>query len=342
MMYHEEYRAFLGLRRTEEAIRYIKSLFQEKLADRLNLSRVSAPLFVLSDTGVNDGLSGVETPVSFLVKDINENAEIVQSLAKWKRLALADYGFEHGEGLYTDMNAIRPDEKLDNLHSIYVDQWDWERIISEEERSLDFLKSIVRTIYGVIRETGFDTYRRYEELPECSLPEEIAFIHSEELEERYPELTPSEREDSICREKGAVFLIGIGADLSNGKPHDPRAVDYDDWLTETSRGKRGLNGDIIVWYPTLGCALELSSMGIRVDAETLQRQLELKCETHKRELYFHRRLLEGDLPLTIGGGLGQSRLCMFFLGKAHIGEVQSSIWPPDMIRECGEKGILLL
>jgi len=336
------YRPFLGLRKTEEAIRFIKEYFQISLARALNLTRVSSPLFVASGTGINDHLNGIERPVSFEIKDTGQRAEIVQSLAKWKRMALADYGFAHGDGLFTDMNAIRPDEVLDNLHSIYVDQWDWERIVLAAERNVDFLKGIVRAIYGVITATERAVCERYPELPSPALPDDIFFIHTEELEERYPALTPKERESAITAEKKAVFVIGSGAELSNGKPHDGRAADYDDWSTVTSDGRRGLNGDIFVWHPILNCAFELSSMGIRVDSESLINQLEIRGENFKKELYFHKRLIDGTLPLTIGGGLGQSRLCMFFLRKAHIGEVHSSIWPDEMKAACRENGIPLL
>ena len=341
-MLERDYKPYLGLRETEQAIRFIKTYFQENLSSNLNLNRVSAPLFVRDNTGVNDNLTGVEKPVGFTVKDIGCRAEIVQSLAKWKRMALADYGFDRGEGLYTDMNAIRPDEKLDALHSIYVDQWDWERIIGGEERNLGFLRDIVSTIYEVIRKTAEAVRGKFPALPELPLPEEIHFVHSEDLVESYPQLSRSERESAICEDKKAVFVIGIGADLADGKPHDERAADYDDWCTETTPGKLGLNGDILVWHPLLGSAFELSSMGIRVAPESLSRQLEIKGESHKSELPFHKRLLGGGLPLSIGGGIGQSRLCMFFLQKAHIGEVQSSIWPEEMIEQCREQGIVLL
>jgi len=338
----EGYKSHLNLKETEEVIKYIKDFFQTNLAKELNLTRVSAPIVVLSRTGINDYLTGIEKPISFDITDMNEKAEIVQSLAKWKRMALADYGFKHGEGLYTDMNAIRPDESLDNLHSIYVDQWDWERVIKKKERNLEFLIYIVRKIYKVIRETAKEVCQTYKQIPEPSLPDEIHFIYSEELEEKYPSLSPQEREDAICREKGAVFIIGIGAKLKSGKPHDGRASDYDDWSTETVKGKRGLNGDILVWYPLIDCAMELSSMGIRVDEESLLRQLKIKGELDKTNLYFHQKLLRGELPLTIGGGMGQSRLCMFFLRKAHIGEVQSSIWPDEMKKICKNNNIFLL
>ncbi|MEA3407254.1 MAG: aspartate--ammonia ligase [Chloroflexota bacterium] len=331
-----------NLRETEKAIKMIKDHFQEGLARALNLSRVTAPILVPGATGINDYLTGTEEPVRFHVKALKGEAEIVQSLAKWKRLALGEYAFEHGEGLYTDMNAIRPDEILDNLHSIYVDQWDWERIITAEERNIPFLKEIVRDIYDVILDTEEYICDAYPSLPAPYLPNEISFIHSEELQTRYPDLSPREREDAICRQEGAVFIIGIGATLSDGQPHDERAADYDDWSTETGDGKRGLNGDLLVWYPLLDCAMELSSMGIRVDKESLLTQLEIKEEMEKLDLYFHRKLMAGELPLTIGGGIGQSRLCMLFLRRAHVGEVQASLWPEEMIKACEEHGIFLL
>jgi len=336
------YRPLFDLRETERAIKYIKDLFQNSLAQALNLTRVTAPLIVLNGTGINDHLSGIEQPVRFMVKNIGESAEIVQSLAKWKRMALGDYGFGHGEGLYTDMNALRPDEVLDNLHSIYVDQWDWERVISREERSVAFLQAIVRRIYGVIVGTERAVCQRYGHVPGPYLPEEIYFVHSEDLEAMYPGLSPRERENAICREKGAVFVIGIGAPLANGEPHDQRAADYDDWITETGGGKKGLNGDILVWYPVLNCAFELSSMGIRVDSESLKKQLDMRNEQFKMALYFHQRLLQGELPLTIGGGIGQSRLCMFYLRKAHVGEVQASVWPAATVETCRRGGVSLL
>lgn len=336
------YYSSLDIRKTEIAIKFIKSTFQDKLAEELNLARISAPILVLSKTGINDYLTGRERPIKFNISNMNEEAEIVQSLAKWKRVALADYEFSHGEGLYTDMNAIRPDEILDNLHSVYVDQWDWERIISEEERNLDFLKHIVRKIYHVIKGMEKFICDQFKNLERPFLPEDIHFIHSEDLLEMYPKLSPEERENEICREKGAAFVIGIGAELRDGKPHDLRAADYDDWSTETKNGKRGLNGDILIWYPMLQCAFELSSMGIRVDKDSLLKQLEIKGEQENLGLYFHRRLLKEELPLTIGGGIGQSRLCMLFLRKAHIGEVQSSVWPDEMLKRCRESKIYLL
>jgi len=338
----EHYKPLLDLRETEKAIGQIKSFFQTNLSFELDLMRVTAPLFVKAGTGINDDLNGIEKPVSFNLKGAgNMGVEMAQSLAKWKRMMLADYGVKQSHGLCTDMNAIRPDEVLDNTHSIYVDQWDWERVISEEEQNLEFLKCIVRKIYDIIRRTEkYICYRR--DVIQPILPEEITFIHSEELEERYPDLTPKERENIVCREHGAVFVIGIGGELKNGKPHDGRAPDYDDWSTPTAGGCKGLNGDILVHNPIFDCAYELSSMGIRVDPGTLVRQLEITGNMERKELLFHRRLINGELPLSIGGGIGQSRLCMFYLRKAHIGEIQASIWPEDMIEKCGDNNIFLL
>lgn len=334
------YHSSLDIRQTERAIKFIKDYFQTRLAKVLNLSRISAPILVSSKSGINDYLNGVERPVRFHVKDMNEEAEVVQSLAKWKRAALASYGFKPGEGLYTDMNAIRPDEKLDNLHSAYVDQWDWELVIREGDRNLEFLKGVVRKIYKIIRKAEKVVCRKYKLPIKLNLPKDIYFVHSEELEEMYPALTPTERENEICREKGAVFIIGIGYNLKNGAPHDGRAADYDDWSTETVHGRHGLNGDILVWYPVLECAFELSSMGIRVDKRALLKQFEIKSENAR--LPYHHRLLAGELPITIGGGIGQSRLCMLYLRKAHIGEVQAGIWPEEMVRECRKGDIHLL
>lgn len=339
----ENYQPYLDIRDTEAAIKFIKDYFEDLLAKELNLQRVSAPLFVLSQSGLNDELSGVEKPITFQIKSTRQQVEIVQSLAKWKRMALKEYGFISGEGLYTDMNAIRCEEAvLDNLHSVYVDQWDWERIIAEQERNLDVLKYIVKKIYRVIKQTEQVICRKYHQLPGRYLPEEIYFIHSEELEELYPALTPRQREDEICRQKKAVFIIGIGAPLKNGQPHDLRAADYDDWSTPTGDGKRGLNGDILVWYPPLQCAMELSSMGIRVDAQALKYQLAAKNETFKLSYPFHKKLINNELPLSIGGGIGQSRLCMFFLRKVHIGEVQASIWPEEVVHDLQRNGCKLL
>jgi aspartate--ammonia ligase len=338
-----DYSPFLNIRDTEKAIKSIKLSFQNKLGEALNLQRVSAPIIVSARSGINDYLNGVEQPVSFQIRDMNgERGEVVQSLAKWKRKALADYDFRPGEGLYTDMNALRPDETLDNLHSIYVDQWDWERVMGEGERNLVFLKKIVRRIYQAIRETEQSVCETYPALPGPFLPEEITFVHSEELEQMYPNLTPRERENVSAKEKGAVFVIGIGANLKSGEPHDGRASDYDDWTTVNEKGFLGLNGDIIVWYPILNRGFELSSMGIRVNKEALMRQLEIRHELFKVDQDFHQRLLNDQLPQTIGGGIGQSRLCMMLLRKAHVGEVQASIWPEEMIRTCRDNRIPLL
>jgi aspartate--ammonia ligase len=337
-----DYRPSLDVKQTEKAIKVIKDFFEVNLAAELRLSRVTAPLFVLRGTGINDDLNGVEMPVSFPIADMNgQTAEIVQSLAKWKRMMLADYRIKHGYGLYTDMNAVRPSEQLDNLHSLYVDQWDWERVISPGERTISFLKGIVRKIYAVIKRTEFHLGDRYPFIkPE--LPDEITFIHAEELQQRYPDLNPRQREEEAVREYRAVFIIGIGAPLADGIPHDGRAPDYDDWITGTSNGFRGLNGDIIVWNDLLNRSYELSSMGIRVDGDALLRQLELTGTMARKELLFHRRLLNNELPLSIGGGIGQSRLCMYFLRKAHIGEVQVGLWPTEMVEACRENNIFLL
>lgn len=337
-----EYNALLCPRETEKAIGLIKDAFQTNLAYELNLTRVTAPLFVRAGTGINDDLNGVERPVRFPIKGLQDTqVEIVQSLAKWKRMSLADLQFSCGEGLYTDMNALRPDEVLDNLHSVYVDQWDWERVIGEEDRTVEYLKDTVRRIYDVIRRVQKNVVYEYPVL-EAFLPEHITFMHAEELARRYPSLGPREREDRVCREHGAVFVIGIGGELPGGGIHDGRAPDYDDWSTQTGDGRHGLNGDIIVFNPVLNRAFELSSMGIRVDKEALLRQLQIRNCPERKELYFHKRLLNGELPLSIGGGIGQSRLCMLYLQKAHIGEIQASIWPDSMVRECRENGICLL
>lgn len=338
----DDYEAILCPKETERAIGLIKSFFQTNLAFELNLIRVTAPMFLHGGTGINDDLNGVEKPVSFEIGEMGgTRAEIPQSLAKWKRLALADLGFAQGEGLYTDMNAIRPDETLDSVHSLYVDQWDWERVISPEERNLDLLCDVVRRIYDVIRRTEKYVCYEYDRLTPA-LPEQILFIHAEDLAHRYPDLSPRERETEVCREYGAVFIIGIGAEMPEGVPHDGRAPDYDDWSTPTGEGRHGLNGDILVYNPVLDSSFELSSMGIRVDAAALEKQLQMRgCES-RRELYFHRRLLDGELPLSIGGGIGQSRLCMLYLRKAHIGEIQASLWPEDMVETCRTHGIPLL
>ena len=339
----EGYRPLLDMRQTEQGIKLIKEFFQANLSAELRLRRVTAPLFVLQGLGINDDLNGVERPVTFPVKDLGEaKAEVVHSLAKWKRLTLADYAIEPGYGIYTDMNAIRADEELDNLHSLYVDQWDWEAVIPPRQRTLDCLKSTVRRIYSAIRRTEFMVCERYAGVIEPFLPEEIHFIHSEDLLEMYPGMSAKEREDAICRKLGAVFIIGIGAPLADGKPHDGRSPDYDDWTTPTDNTHKGLNGDILIWYPTLQRAVELSSMGIRVDSEAMLRQLDMTGQQARKELYFHRRLLAGELPQSIGGGIGQSRLCMVLLHKAHVGEIQASVWPQDMLDECARLGMAII
>ena len=327
------YRSELNLYETQEAISTIKTFFQQALSEQLTLLRVTAPLFVTPESGLNDNLNGIERPVDFDIKEQDGNtAEIVQSLAKWKRYALKKYGFHPGEGLYTDMNAIRRDEVADNIHSIYVDQWDWEKIILKEQRNKETLKEVVRKVYKAIKKTEKYMSIRYDYIEEI-LPKDIFFITSEELAEMYPGYTSKEREDKIAKLKGAVFIMGIGHEMSNGERHDGRAPDYDDW---------NLNGDIIVWYPLLNRALELSSMGIRVDKEALENQLKISGCEDRAELPFQKAVINGQLPYTVGGGIGQSRLCMFYLRKAHIGEVQCSIWPEDMRKEAEYRGIKLL
>ena len=336
------YKALLDTKQTEQAIKQIKDFFQENLSTELRLSRVTAPLFVLQGLGINDDLNGVERPVTFPIKDLGDaKAEVVHSLAKCKRLTLAEYHIEPGYGIYTDMNAIRADEELDNLHSLYVDQWDWEAVITKEERTLSYLKNVVERIYAAILRTEYLTCETYKEIKPF-LPRKIHFIHSEELLQMYPNLSPKEREDAICKKYGAVFIIGIGGKLSDGKKHDGRAPDYDDWSTVAEDGRAGLNGDILIWYPVLERSFELSSMGIRVDQEALLRQLKLEGKEDRKQLFFHRQLLDGRLPLSIGGGIGQSRLCMVMLHKAHIGEIQASIWPDDMRAECAQLGMPLI
>ena len=343
MIIPQGYRNLLGsLENTEKAIKAVKEMFQDNLSAQLALLRVTAPMVVMSGMGLNDDLNGVESPVAFPVKDMEgRSAEVVHSLAKWKRLKLAQMGVPPGRGIYTDMNALRPEEDLDNIHSIYVDQWDWEKVITEGQRNLDFLKKTVRRIYEAIKVTENKLYVEFPQI-EPMLPENVFFIHSEELLQRYPGMTPKEREDAVTKEYGAVFVIGIGGKLSDGSVHDGRSADYDDWTTPNEDGYLGLNGDLLLWNPVLGHAFEISSMGIRVDADALARQLELRGETGKSGLLYHRLLLEGGLPLTVGGGIGQSRLCMFLLRKAHIGEIQSSVWPERMREMCHEAGIDLV
>ncbi|MEH2943944.1 aspartate--ammonia ligase [Lachnospiraceae bacterium KK002] len=329
----DNYQPQLDLHDTQVAIKTVKDFFQNLLSERLNLQRVSAPLFVDPDSGLNDNLNGVERPVTFGIKEQNEKpAEIVHSLAKWKRYALKKYGFSMGEGLYTDMNAIRRDEETDNIHSIFVDQWDWEKIISREDRNMEYLKETVRNVYKVLRKTEKYMAIRYDYIEEI-LPQDIFFLTTQELEDRFPECSPKERELLIAREKGAVCIMQIGDRLASGEPHDGRAPDYDDWA---------LNADIVVYYPVLDIALELSSMGIRVDRQALLEQLEKAGCPERAGLPFQKSILQEELPFTIGGGIGQSRICMFFLRKAHIGEVQSSLWKEEVIQETEKHGIPLL
>jgi aspartate--ammonia ligase len=342
LYFPEIYKPKLDLKQTEKAIKFVKDFFQESLSAELRLRRVTAPLFVLKGTGINDDLNGVERAVTFAVKEMDDaKAEVVHSLAKWKRLMLAQYGIPVGYGIYTDMNAIRADEELTNIHSLYVDQWDWEKVVTAKQRNLDFLKRTVNQIYAAMLRVEFMVYENYPTI-KPQLPEEITFIHSEELLQRYPKLTVKEREHEVAKEYGAVFIIGIGGALSNGEKHDGRAPDYDDWTTENSDGYNGLNGDIIIWNPVLQQSLELSSMGIRVDKDALMKQLAITGLTDRKELLFHKKLLRDELPLSIGGGIGQSRLCMYFLRKAHIGEVQASLWPEEMIRQCAEHNIFMV
>lgn len=328
----EGYKSPQPIKETEIAIKEVKDYFERALADALNLTRVSAPLFVTPESGLNDNLNGVERPVSFDVKEDGKVVEIVHSLAKWKRKALAEYDFKAGEGLYTDMTAIRRDEETDNIHSIYVDQWDWEKIIDKSERNIDTLKETVFRIYMAIKQTEYYLCGKYHFM-DPFLPNEITFITTQELEDMYPDKTAKERENLIAREKGAVFLMQIGDKLRSGERHDGRAPDYDDWA---------LNGDILVYYPVLDMSLELSSMGIRVDEESLARQLKIAGCEDRADMPFQKSVLEGKLPYTIGGGIGQSRICMFFLQRAHIGEVQSSIWPEDVIQTAKKNGVNIL
>lgn len=326
------YKSKATLIETEIHIKKIKDFFERTLSESLSLTRVSAPLFVDSQSGLNDNLNGVERPVVFDLLATGENVEIVHSLAKWKRMSLHRYNFQVGDGLYTDMNAIRRDEELDNLHSVYVDQWDWEKVIKKEERNEEYLKDIVRKIYKVFKETQEFVDKNLMKV-ENPLPKEIHFITTQELEDIYPNFTSKEREDEICKEFGAVFIMKIGGVLKSGEKHDGRSPDYDDW---------NLNGDILFWYPLLDRAVELSSMGIRVDEKALDYQLSVSGNDNRRSLDFHKRLLAGELPYTIGGGIGQSRICMFFLNKAHIGEVQATIWDRKNIKICKENNINLL
>lgn len=329
----EHYDPKLSVRETQEAIKYIRDTFQKELGKEMNLERISAPLFVDKDSGLNDNLNGVERPVQFDLLGIpGQTMEVVHSLAKWKRMALHEYGFQPGEGLYTNMNAIRRDEEFDNLHSCYVDQWDWEKVITREERTLDTLKDTVRNIFKIIKHMEHEVWYKYPQAVK-KLPDDITFITSQELEDKYPDKTPKERENLITKELGCVFLMKIGDKLKGGEPHDGRAPDYDDWQ---------LNGDILFWFEHLNCALEISSMGIRVDETSLAEQLKKAGCEDRKELLYHKMLLDSELPCTIGGGIGQSRLCMLLLDRAHIGEVQASIWPDDMRDTCRENKIFLL
>lgn len=336
------YKSLLDLQQTELGIARIKDFFQSSLSAELRLRRVTAPLFVLKGTGINDDLNGVERAVSFPVKDMSDaRAEVVHSLAKWKRMMLADYDIDPGYGIYTDMNAIRADEELGNIHSLYVDQWDWECVINQENRNTGFLKSMVKRIYATLLRTEYLVSESFPKIRPV-LPEDIFFIHAEELRRLYPEKSPKEREYEIAKKYKAVFILGIGGRLGDGEKHDGRAPDYDDWISPGEDGLPGLNGDIVLWNPVLEMPFEISSMGIRVDKEALLKQLRLENQEERLDLYFHKRLMEGTLPLSIGGGIGQSRLCMFLLRKAHIGEIQASIWPDDMKKECESMNIHLI
>lgn len=337
-----DYTNLLDVNDTERAIQLVKDTFQQNLSSELKLRRITAPLFVLKGTGINDDLSGVEHKVTFPIKDMQgAEAEVVNSLAKWKRIALAEHAIRKGYGIYTDMNAIRPDELLDNIHSLYVDQWDWEMVIGEEERNLIFLQFIVEKIYEALKRTEYVVCEHYPQI-KPQLPDTISFIHAEELLKMYPELTPKQREHRVAKELGAVFIIGIGANLTDGKPHDGRAPDYDDWISETTGPYRGLNGDIIIWNDILKDSLEISSMGIRVNKTSLKQQLEIAGCQEREKYLFHQLLLNDQLPQSVGGGIGQSRICMYYLRKAHIGEIQSSLWPQEMRSICGEHGIHLM
>lgn len=338
---NKNYNSKLNLKKTETGIKLIKDNFEKKLAEKLNLQRVTAPLFLPKGTGLQDDLAGTQKPVRFKAKFSDKTIEMVHSLAKWKRYALKKYNFKKQTGLYTDMNAIRKDEEVDDLHSIYVDQWDWEFIISKDQKNLDFLKKIVQKIYQAILETEKIVNKQFPKL-NPRLPKKITFIHAEDLEKTHPSLTPEQREDKITKKYGAVFIIGIGYALKSGRPHDLRAADYDDWSTKTNKNHRGLNGDIIIWDQLKQKAVEISSMGIRVDAQALRRQLVLMNQTEKEKLEFHKKILSGKLPLSVGGGIGQSRLCMLLLRKMHIGEVQVSVWPKKMVEDCEKRGIELL
>ena len=338
----KNYKNLLDVNETEKAIKLVKETFQQNLAAELKLRRVTAPLFVLKGTGINDDLNGVERKVSFPIQDMDMAvAEVVNSLAKWKRIALARHEIKDSFGLYTDMNAVRPDEVLDNIHSLYVDQWDWERVMSEGERNLVFLQYVVEKIYEVLKRTEYVICEHYPQI-KPQLPDEITFIQTEDLLNEFPELTSKQREYEAAKKYGAIFLIGIGGALSTGEPHDGRAPDYDDWSSQTSDLYRGLNGDIIIWNDILQDSFEISSMGIRVNREALQEQLKISNSEDRKAYDFHKMLLNGELPQSIGGGIGQSRICMYYLRKAHIGEVQSSIWSKETREECSKNGMQLM
>lgn len=336
------YQSILDRRNTEKAIDLIKTTFPKVLSEKLNLFKLSCPLAILDGTGINDDLNGIERPVRFPVKNQNDaQAVVVQSLAKWKRWQLAELKAEVGEGIITDMRALRPDEDYSPIHSLYVDQWDWEQCISPQDRTLKYLKETVKSIYASLKETEMLVYQTFKEITPV-LPSEITFVHAEELLQKYPKLSPKERELKVTKEYGAVFLIGIGGELSHGEPHDGRAPDYDDWSSPNEEGHTGLNGDILVWNPVLQSSFELSSMGIRVDADTLHRQLEMNKAEDRKQLMFHKKLLNNEFQESIGGGIGQSRVCMFLLRKTHIGEVQAGIWPAAEIKKCEDAGIPLM
>ena len=336
------YKSFLTLRQTEAAIDFVKTTFEKELSGALHLMKVSAPLFVLDGTGINDDLNGVERPVAFPIKGMQEQkAVVVHSLAKWKRLRLQQLQIEAGQGLYTNMHALRPDEDFTPIHSIFVDQWDWEKVMEPQQRTITYLKTTVKKIYAALKATEQKVFEQYPQLLP-TLPDDITFIHAEDLLQQYPTLTPKQRENKAAQTYGAVFIIGIGGALSHGQPHDGRAADYDDWSTETSDGYKGLNGDIILWNEVLQTAFEISSMGIRVNEQALLKQMAERECLERVQLPFHQQLLSGRLPQSIGGGIGQSRTCMYLLRKAHIGEVQASIWPEEVVKECKEKGIELL
>lgn len=340
-VFPKSYKSVLGALSTESAVKFVKDTFQRELSGSLSLSRVTSPIFVEKGKGINDDLNGVERPVSFEVPKLSKNMEVVHSLAKWKRMFLADHKFDVHTGIYTDMNALRPDDTIDAIHSVYVDQWDWEMVIEDKDRNLDFLKKVVTEIYSSLKRTEFLLSQTFTALSR-QLPDEITFIHAEDAEKLYPKKTPEEREYLLAKEHKAIFIIGIGSPLGSGVPHGGRAPDYDDWSTETVNGYKGLNGDMILYDPIRDASLEISSMGVRVNKEALLKQLKIRGEERRKDLYWHKRLLAGEFPLTIGGGIGQSRLCMYLLHKAHIGEVQASVWDDATIEEAKKRGVWFL